>query len=147
VRDTLHLFTAVSTTAGTGPYERKPCPHPWCRPCRHLLHHLIKCPTPDSCAVCNPVDLPAPLKELRALNDGLKQSEAASAAAAAVRAHNQQQQQQYHQHFQYTCTQLQYPQQQQQSAVQQQQQHIQQHQQQPQQPQQQRAITTAPAAY
>lgn len=46
----------------------QPCPFPWCRPCKALLSHLVKCWEPNQCAICNPWNLPRSLQELKVLN-------------------------------------------------------------------------------
>ncbi|CAN0484319.1 unnamed protein product, partial [Laminaria digitata] len=45
-----------------------PCEHLWCRPCKSLLSHLVRCPVPSTCRICTPLDLPAPLRQLKELN-------------------------------------------------------------------------------
>ncbi|CAN0498118.1 unnamed protein product, partial [Discosporangium mesarthrocarpum] len=45
-----------------------PCAHPWCRPCKTLLGHLVRCPNPATCRICTPLDLPPQLQHLRDLN-------------------------------------------------------------------------------
>jgi len=44
------------------------CSFPWCKPCKALLAHLVRCNKPDSCDICSPYDLPPALRKLRQLN-------------------------------------------------------------------------------
>eukprot|EP00903_Cladosiphon_okamuranus_P014105 g13111.t1 len=70
---------------GYGP-NGDPCEHRWCRPCKSLLSHLVRCPMPSTCRICTPLDLPGPLRQLRELNVAQARHAAAAAAAAAARA-------------------------------------------------------------
>ncbi|CAB1116818.1 unnamed protein product [Ectocarpus sp. CCAP 1310/34] len=75
----LHMRDCTGHTA-----SGDPCEHRWCRPCKSLLSHLIRCPDPNTCRICTPLDLPGPLRQLRDLN--VAQARHASAAAAAAAA-------------------------------------------------------------
>mmetsp|Transcript_44430 Transcript_44430/g.100452 ORF Transcript_44430/g.100452 Transcript_44430/m.100452 type:complete len:711 (-) Transcript_44430:440-2572(-) len=44
------------------------CSFPWCKPCKYLIHHLVKCRKPERCPICSPADLPPALHKLKALN-------------------------------------------------------------------------------
>ncbi|CAM9248729.1 unnamed protein product [Ectocarpus sp. 4 AP-2014] len=73
----LHMRDCTGHTA-----NGDPCEHRWCRPCKSLLSHLVRCPDPNTCRICTPLDLPGPLRQLRDLN--VAQARHASAAAAAA---------------------------------------------------------------
>ncbi|CAM9595980.1 unnamed protein product [Ectocarpus sp. 8 AP-2014] len=75
----LHMRDCTGHTA-----NGDPCEHRWCRPCKSLLSHLVRCPDPNTCRICTPLDLPGPLRQLRDLN--VAQARHASAAAAAAAA-------------------------------------------------------------
>ncbi|CAM9354583.1 unnamed protein product [Chrysoparadoxa australica] len=88
-RSTKFLMLHIRDCLGRLP-NGQPCPYSWCRPCKALLHHLVHCSTPKECHVCNPVDLPLPLQELRAQNlleERNIQCVPASAAPAVPRQH------------------------------------------------------------
>ncbi|CAN0116912.1 unnamed protein product, partial [Ectocarpus fasciculatus] len=59
----LHMRDCTGHTA-----NGDPCEHRWCRPCKSLLSHLVRCPDPNTCRICTPLDLPGPLRQLRDLN-------------------------------------------------------------------------------
>mmetsp|Transcript_40586 Transcript_40586/g.55247 ORF Transcript_40586/g.55247 Transcript_40586/m.55247 type:complete len:530 (-) Transcript_40586:849-2438(-) len=48
--------------------DGRDCAFPWCKPCKCLLMHLVKCHTPEKCSICSPWDLPPSLRKLKALN-------------------------------------------------------------------------------
>ena len=49
-------------------HDGSECGFPWCRPCKYLIHHLVKCRRPEECPMCSPWDLPPALQKLRAMN-------------------------------------------------------------------------------
>ncbi|CAM9548611.1 unnamed protein product [Ectocarpus sp. 13 AM-2016] len=77
----LHMRDCTGHTA-----NGDPCEHRWCRPCKSLLSHLVRCPDPNTCRICTPLDLPGPLRQLRDLNVAQARHASAAAAAAAVTA-------------------------------------------------------------
>ena len=62
-----YLMLHIRDCCGTLP-DGSECPFPWCRPCKYLIHHLVKCHKPDECIICSPQDLPPSLARLRTLN-------------------------------------------------------------------------------
>jgi hypothetical protein len=62
-----YLMLHIRDCCGKTP-DGSECGFPWCRPCKYLIHHLVKCHKPDSCQICSPWDLPPGLVKLRALN-------------------------------------------------------------------------------
>ncbi|CAM9536936.1 unnamed protein product [Phaeothamnion confervicola] len=67
-RSTKFLMLHIRDCSGSSA-DGAPCPQPWCRPCKALLLHLVNCPEPAACEICNPLDLPPPLRQLRQLNE------------------------------------------------------------------------------
>eukprot|EP00613_Pedinella_sp_CCMP2098_P058028 CAMPEP_0171867268 /NCGR_PEP_ID=MMETSP0992-20121227/30759_1 /TAXON_ID=483369 /ORGANISM="non described non described, Strain CCMP2098" /LENGTH=709 /DNA_ID=CAMNT_0012490813 /DNA_START=74 /DNA_END=2202 /DNA_ORIENTATION=+ len=62
-----YLMLHIRDCCGNLP-DGSECGFPWCRPCKCLIHHLVKCQKPEKCPVCSPVDLPPALSNLRSLN-------------------------------------------------------------------------------
>jgi hypothetical protein len=80
-----YLMLHIRDCCGRTP-DGQACGFPWCKPCKYLIHHLVKCQAPDRCAICSPHDLPPALQKLRALNQ-----------LRDTKQHQQQQQQQQQQ--------------------------------------------------
>lgn len=45
------------------------CPFPWCRKTKHLLYHLLSCPSSKTCKICTPLTLSRNLTALKGLNE------------------------------------------------------------------------------
>lgn len=59
----LHVRDCPGTTASFDV-----CPFPWCRKVKHLLYHMVSCPSPATCNICSPSPISDSLKNLTGLN-------------------------------------------------------------------------------
>ena len=62
--------------------DGSPCPFPWCRPCKQLLNHLVRCSAPSKCPVCSPWDLPSSLNKLKTLNIKRDQTDGSASSSS-----------------------------------------------------------------
>jgi len=60
----LHVRDCPGTTS-----SNDICPFPWCRKTKHLLYHLISCPSSDNCKICTPIHLSRNFTALKGLNE------------------------------------------------------------------------------
>jgi hypothetical protein len=62
------LSNSHAPPSHTQTLDGEPCGFSWCRPCKLLLGHLVRCYEPEKCGICTPRDLPKPFEELKTLN-------------------------------------------------------------------------------
>eukprot|EP00968_Pinguiococcus_pyrenoidosus_P022497 scaffold3274_cov244-Pinguiococcus_pyrenoidosus.AAC.9 len=74
-----YLMLHIRDCSGRLP-DGQSCPFEWCRPCKKLLSHLVKCFEPNTCAICNPFNLPRSMEQLMTLNRLREQVTASTAS-------------------------------------------------------------------
>ena len=73
----LHVRDCAGTTSSDDI-----CPFPWCRKTKHLLYHLVSCPSPDKCQICSPSNISRNFRAMQGLNNfRLKKRREQNAAA------------------------------------------------------------------
>jgi hypothetical protein len=73
------------TNVAQPPPSTEHCPFPWCRPMKHLLHHLINCSSGRACRMCHPKAISDNMATLTSLNSHRRQKRRLVLKAAIAR--------------------------------------------------------------